>query len=105
MAGIPPEGEPGMVEKELACPNCRSNDVMVRGRRIMIKGLFMVTGILTAVVFLLGFLFTAVLVTAALYVWLAGLLLIAVVLLVPSKRIEMLYCRSCEFRWLPGQFD
>jgi hypothetical protein len=100
-----PEGVPNMPKKGLQCPNCHSNNVIVRGKRIMIKGLIMVTGILTALFFLLGFSVFPVLTTAALYVWLGGLLLIGAVLVLPNERIEMFYCRSCEFRWLRGQFD
>jgi hypothetical protein len=79
--------------------------VIVRGKRIMLKGLIMMTGILTALCFLLGFTALPVMATVALYIWLGGLLLIGVVLILPRERIEMLYCRSCEFRWFPEQFE
>jgi hypothetical protein len=69
----------------------------------MAKGLLTVTGILTVLLFLAGYLLFPALVPVALYVWLGGLLLIGVVLLLPGERIEMFYCRSCDFRWLRQQ--
>ncbi len=93
-----------MGKEKLECPNCRSAKVTVRGKRILTKGLVMVTGILTALLFFLGYFLSPALMTAALYVWLGGLAVIGVVLLVPAERLEMYYCRSCEFRWLRGQF-
>lgn len=92
-----------MAQKIPPCPNCQSNDVTVRDKRIMAKGLFMVTGILTALLFLAGYLLFPALAPVALYVWLGGLLLIGVVLLLPNERIEMFYCRNCDFRWLRQQ--
>ncbi len=94
-----------MGKETLRCPNCRSTKVTVRGKRILIKGLIMVIGILTALLFFLGYFLSPALVTAALYVWLGGLAVIGVVLLIPAERLEMFYCRNCEFRWLRGQFD
>ncbi len=94
-----------MGKEKLQCPNCRSTNVTVRGKRILIKGLIMVTGILTALLFFLGYFLSPALVNTALYVWLGGLFVIVVVLLIPPERIEMYYCRNCEFRWLHGQFE
>lgn len=94
-----------MGKGKLQCPNCRSTKVTVRGKRVLIRGLFMVTGILTAMLFFVGYFLSPALMTAALFVWLGGLALVGVVWLVPAARVEMYNCRTCDFRWLRGQFD
>lgn len=94
-----------MLPEETKCPHCQSGKVTVRGKKVLTKGLLMMSGILTIVLLILGMFITPVLTTAALIVWLGGFLLIGVIrFLIPAERIEMYYCRDCDLRWLRGQF-